>query len=590
MPDVTELVGYVIGATRYLLPLLALWILARCLRSMLRERYEPETWAYLVDLNGERHPVYHWECIIGRSRSADVVLDAPSVSRIHASLQRDGAGYWTVSDLRSHGGTFVNGNEADLLDPVHDGDVLDFAGEELVFQEVSRDEREWLERRRTAPGRFVGPGVTLLILTLFQAFLTLEFTISAEDEYLMPICLAFLALIVLEWFCYLVMRSVRRTGFEPETIAFFLSTLGTAVAASSTPDDMFRQVLFLVLGVALFFFLGWWLRDLRRVKAVRWLAALGAMGLLAITVVLGEVRGGSGSWLRFGSFTIQPSELVKVLYIYTGAATLDRLFARRNLFVFIVFSAICVCALALMGDFGTALVFFATFLVIAFMRSGSFATIFLAVGGAAMAGFLVLSVKPYVAQRFMTWGHAWEDVWDSGYQQTHAMSAAAQGGLFGRGAGEGGLVDITAADTDMVFAVLSEELGLLVAVLAMLAVIALAFFTVRNAARGRSTFYVIAGCAAVSLMMVQMGLNIFGSLDILPFTGVTFPFVSKGGTSMIACWMLLAYVKATDTRRDASFVVSRDPKTPEERYDYEEEPGEEYSEEENSAPEGRDGQ
>lgn len=572
MPDVSELVGYIIGSTRYILPLLALWVLARCLRSMLRDRYEPETWAYLVDLNGDRHPVNHWECIIGRSRSADVVLEAPSVSRVHASLQRDGGGYWTVSDLRSKGGTFVNGDEADVLDPVRDGDVLDFAGEELVFQEVSRDEREWLERRRTAPGRFVGPGVTLLILTLFQAFLTLEFTVTAADEYLTPICLAFAALIVLEWFCYLVMRSVRRTGFEPETIAFFLSTLGMEVCASSTPDEMFRQVLFLIIGVALFFVLGWWLRDLRRVKAVRMLAALAAMGLLAITVVLGEVRGGAGNWLNFGSFTIQPSELVKVLYIYTGAATLDRLFARRNLFGFIVFSAICVCALALMGDFGTALIFFATFLVIAFMRSGSFATVFLAVAGAGMGGFLVLSVKPYVLERFATWGHAWEDVWDSGYQQTHAMSAAASGGLFGRGAGEGGLVDITAADTDMVFAVLSEELGLLIAVLAMLAVIALAFFTVRNAARGRSTFYVIAGCAAVSLMMVQMGLNIFGSLDILPFTGVTFPFVSKGGTSLIACWMLLAFVKATDTRRDASFVVSRDPKTPEEEYeeDYEE--------------------
>ena len=567
MPDVSELVGYIIGGTRYILPLLALWVLARCLRSMLRDRYEPETWAYLVDLNGDRHPVNHWECIIGRSRSADVVLEAPSVSRVHASLQRDGGGYWTVSDLRSKGGTFVNGDEADVLDPVRDGDVLDFAGEELVFQEVSRDEREWLERRRTAPGRFVGPGVTLLILTLFQAFLTLEFTVTAADEYLTPICLAFAALIVLEWFCYLVMRSVRRTGFEPETIAFFLSTLGMEVCASSTPDEMFRQVLFLIIGVALFFVLGWWLRDLRRVKAV-----LAAMGLLAITVVLGEVRGGAGNWLNFGSFTIQPSELVKVLYIYTGAATLDRLFARRNLFGFIVFSAICVCALALMGDFGTALIFFAAFLVIAFMRSGSFATVFLAVAGAGMGGFLVLSVKPYVLERFATWGHAWEDVWDSGYQQTHAMSAAASGGLFGRGAGEGGLVDITAADTDMVFAVLSEELGLLIAVLAMLAVIALAFFTVRNAARGRSTFYVIAGCAAVSLMMVQMGLNIFGSLDILPFTGVTFPFVSKGGTSLIACWMLLAFVKATDTRRDASFVVSRDPKTPDEEYeeDYEE--------------------
>ncbi len=588
MPDISELIGYIIGGTRYLVPLLALWVLLRCVRSMLRERYEPETWAYLVDLNGERHPVNHWESVVGRSRSADVVLDSPSVSRVHASLQRDGAGYWTVSDLRSKGGTFVNGEEADILEPVRDGDVLEFAGEELVFQEVGREEREWLERRRTAPGRFVGPGVTLMILTLFQAFLTLEFTVSADEEYLVPICLAFLALIVLEWFCYLVMRSVRRTGFEPETIAFFLSTLGTAVAASSTPDDMFRQVLFLLIGVALFFFLGWWLRDLQRVKAVRWLAALAALGLLGITVILGEVRGGAGNWLNFGSFTIQPSELVKVLYIYTGAATLDRLFVRRNLFGFIVFAAICVCALALMGDFGTALIFFATFLVIAFMRSGSFATVFLAVAAAGMGGFLVLSVKPYVLQRFATWGHAWEDVWDSGYQQTHAMSAAASGGLFGRGAGEGSLVDITAADTDMVFAVLSEELGLIIAVLAMFAVIALAFFAVRNAARGRSTFYVIAGCSAVSMMMVQMGLNIFGSLDILPFTGVTFPFVSKGGTSLIACWMLLAFVKATDTRRDASFVVSRDPKTPEEEYD-EEDYEENYGEETPQDNPGREG-
>ena len=588
MPDISELIGYIIGGTRYLMPLLALWVLLRCVRSMLRERYEPETWAYLVDLNGERHPVNHWESVVGRSRSADVVLDSPSVSRVHASLQRDGAGYWTVSDLRSKGGTFVNGEEADILEPVRDGDVLEFAGEELVFQEVGREEREWLERRRTAPGRFVGPGVSLMILTLFQAFLTLEFTVSADEEYLVPICLAFLALIVLEWFCYLVMRSVRRTGFEPETIAFFLSTLGTAVAASSTPDDMFRQVLFLLIGVALFFFLGWWLRDLQRVKAVRWLAALAAPGLLGITVILGEVRGGAGNWLNFGSFTIQPSELVKVLYIYTGAATLDRLFVRRNLFGFIVFAAICVCALALMGDFGTALIFFATFLVIAFMRSGSFATVFLAVAAAGMGGFLVLSVKPYVLQRFATWGHAWEDVWDSGYQQTHAMSAAASGGLFGRGAGEGSLVDITAADTDMVFAVLSEELGLIIAVLAMFAVIALAFFAVRNAARGRSTFYVIAGCSAVSMMMVQMGLNIFGSLDILPFTGVTFPFVSKGGTSLIACWMLLAFVKATDTRRDASFVVSRDPKTPEEEYD-EEDYEENYGEETPQDNPGREG-
>ena len=558
MENLPDMTGYIMQGSKYILPALALWVLLRCLRSMLRERYEPETWAYLVDLNGTEHPVNHWECIVGRSRSADIVLDDPTVSRMHASLQRDGDGDWTLTDLRSRGGTYVNGEEAGAWESVGDGDEIDFAAEATAFREISGAERERLERRRSAPGRSVGPGVTLLILSLFQAFLALEFTVTADGEHLYSICLAFFALMAAEWFCYLFMRTLGRTGFEPETLAFFLTTLGLEVCATSTPEDMFKEVVLILAGVALFFFLGWWLRDLERVKRTRWLAAAAALGLLALNLAMGEVRGGSMNWLELGGFTIQPSELVKVCYIYAGAATLDRLFARRNLFGYIAFSAVCVCALALMGDFGTAVIFFATFLVVSFLRSGSFATVLLAVSGAGLAGFLVLSVKPYIAQRFATWGHAWEDVWDAGFQQTRAMSAAASGGLFGQGAGEGWLKDIVAANTDMVFALLSEELGLIIAVTAMLALIALALFAVRNAAQGRSTFYVIAGCAAVSLMMVQMGLNVFGSLDILPFTGVTFPFVSKGGTSLLSCWMLLAFVKATDTRRDASFVVRRE--------------------------------
>ena len=207
---------------------------------------------------------------------------------------------------------------------------------------------------------------------------------------------------------------MRRTGCEPETLAFCLTTLGTAVCATATPEDMFKQTVFIILGVALYFFLGAWLRSLERVKASRFLAAAAALGLLAVNVVFSEAVFGARNWLEIAGVSFQPSELVKVLYIYTGAATLDRLFARRNLFVFIVFSAVCVIALALIGDFGTAVIFFATFLVISFMRSGSFSTVFLAVAGAARAGFLVLSVKPYIAGRFASWGHVWEDVWDTG--------------------------------------------------------------------------------------------------------------------------------------------------------------------------------
>lgn len=212
-------------------------------------------------------------------------------------------------------------------------------------------------------------------------------------------------------------------------------------------------------------------------------------------------------------------------------------------------------ALALMSDFGTALIFFVTFLVISFMRSGSIATVALAVTGAGMAGFLMLRMKAHVARRFAAWGHVWEDVYDTGYQQTHALSAGASGGLFGKGAGNGWLKDGFAANTDTVFSLVCEELGLIIAICAVLAIVSLAFFAVRNAAQGRSAYYSIAACATASMFLIQLALNVFGSVDILPFTGVTFPFVSRGGTSVLSCWMLLAFIKAGDTRKGASFVV-----------------------------------
>lgn len=259
--------------------------------------------------------------------------------------------------------------------------------------------------------------------------------------------------------------------------------------------------------------------------------------------------------LTIAGFSLQPSELIKVAFIYVGATSLNRMFRSKSILLFIAFSAICVGGLALMGDFGSALIFFATFLVIAFMRSGSIATVLLAVTSAAMAGTLVLSIKPHVAQRFATWGHVWEDVSGAGYQQTRALSAAASGGLFGQGAGCGWLKNIFAANTDMVFGMLCEELGGSWRCARCWPSRAGPSSPSKTRLRARSSYYVIAGCATVTLMLVQMSLNVFGVLDILPFTGVTFPFVSKGGSSMLSCWMLLAYIKAADTRRGASFVV-----------------------------------
>ena len=100
---------------------------------------------------------------------------------------------------------------------------------------------------------------------------------------------------------------------------------------------------------------------------------------------------------------------------------------------------------------------------------------------------------------------------------------------------------------------------MLIAVLAVGAIITLAFFAVRACRVGRSSFYIIAACAAGSLLVFQTCLNVFGSVDLLPLTGVTFPFVSNGGSAMMSAWGLLAFLKATDTRENASFAIQRKP-------------------------------
>ena len=550
-----NLEDYMLALSKYVLIIISIVILVRCIRSLLSERVEPEIWGYLR-YEGQDYPLTHWENLIGRSLSADVRIVAPGVNRSHAVLRRGGSGKWRVYNIFSRGGVWIKNQKAGASGlAVESGDTINLGGQKVRFRAVTPDKRQKQDLKRKRAGYGVSPAGTLLDLTLFQLTLLLQHAMSPRQKELQAVALAFVALIALEWSCYHFMRFMNRSGFEIETIAFYLTSIGMSVAASSVPGDMLKQILITILAVVLFAAMGWWLRDLERTMSARSTVVIGSVLLIFINIVFSDAVLGARNWLNIGGLSLQPSELIKVGYIYVGASTLERLFRKNNLTTFIVFSMFCVVSLALIGDFGTALIFFVTFLVISYLRSGSFATVFLAVTGAGMAAFLAVSIKPYIARRFSTWGHVWDDVYGAGFQQTRAMSAAASGGLYGKGAGAGWLKDIVAANTDMVFAMVCEEEGLIIAVIMVIAVLVLALFAVRSARQGRSAYYSIAACAAMSMMLAQLSLNVFGSLDILPFTGVTFPFVSRGGTSLLCCWMLMAFIKSADNRRDASFAV-----------------------------------
>ncbi|WP_243414192.1 FtsW/RodA/SpoVE family cell cycle protein [Pseudoflavonifractor phocaeensis] len=541
---------------RFIFPILAVGILAGAIRSMLRVTHVPEVWAYLTLPNGGEEPLTHWENILGRSGASDVVLNYPVVSRQHAALIRGEDESWTVHDLDSKGGVTVNGKAVAGKARVDYGDVIGLGGVETVLLSVSPEEEAERRRRRQAEERPASPWGALVLLTLFQVLTAIQLIVSEGAEASAVIPMTFLCLTGLMWVYFLVLRAARRVGFEMEIIAFFLSTLSLAVTSSSNTAALFKQFLALVLGLILFLVLGIFMRNLGRVQRIRWLMAGAAVFLLLLSCLFGAVNHGATNWISIGGFSFQPSEIAKICYIFAGAATLERLFRKRNLGLFMVLTGASLLCLAYMSDFGTAAIFFVTFLVIAYLRSGDWATLALICGGAVFGVFVILSMKPYILRRFASWGKAWQTTTEgSGFQQSRTMSAAASGGLVGVGPGNGWLHNVGAGDTDLVFGMLCEEWGLIIALLAVLCVITLAVFAVRSCRAGRSSFYVIAACAATSLLVFQTSLNVLGAVDILPLTGVTFPFVSNGGSAMMAAWGLLAYLKATDTRQNASFAI-----------------------------------
>ena len=548
-----------IALLRIITPVLMLLILYRAGKPLLSFRKEPEIWALLRLPDGSALPVTHWENIIGSHKSSDLVLQLPTISRNHAVLTRYDDGSWTITDAESKNGVRVNGRKVDIC-ALESGDVIELGGLNVTLEPITPEQEERIARMRTKASSGLTSIVNALLLTILQALCCLGFLVNGSAEHAADILLGFGGICAAQWAVLIFYACIRRSAFEVETIAFFLCTMGMNVIAATVPGEVVKQLIAMGLGLALFFAVGWSLRDLERAKVIRYGATAAGILFLVITLLFGKEIYGAKNWLVIGGFSLQPSELSKLCFVYVGASTMDRIMKKRNLIGFIAYSVVLCGLLALMNDFGTALIFFVAFLAIAYMRSGSVGTIGLACTSLGFAGVIALKIAPHALRRFTIWRHIWEDPLGRGYQQTRSLMCMASGGLLGLGAGNGWMKNLFASDTDVVFATVTEEWGLITAMAMVAGIVILAAFCLRSASLGRSSFYTIGACTAASILLAQTILNVMGTIDLLPFTGVTFPFVSNGGSSMLSAWGLMAFVKAADTRLDASFAIRRTTK------------------------------
>lgn len=539
-------------ALRMLLPVYTVVIVYQIFAAMRRRRRPERPLVLLEDMDtGEKTPVLFWENSIGRARGSDIAVDDPAVSRNHCVLLRRKEG-WFITDTGSKTGTYVNGKRVVRRTRVNIDDEISIGNTAYSFKRGEEFDEElqsswFFSKVSNKPA--IQPYKIMILVSLFHIFMAVEacFCDGAKDFDPAVLCGV---LVGVEWLFFFVSKVIlKRVAFELEALGLFFTGIGVMLLARQELRSSYVQLIAAVAGMIVFCVLIKFIENPDRIGRWRLIIMIVAVLLLGINLVFGRVTNGSANWVHIGPVTVQPSEFVKIAFIFVGASTLDRLQTKQNLLEFIIFSAICVGALALMGDFGTALIFFGTFLLISFTRSGDFKTVILALTGAGLGGFIVLNLKPYVLRRFQGWRHVWQYTQDSrGYQQARTLTYIASGGLFGVGIGNGVLKYVAASESDLVFGLMSEEMGFISAVTIAVAIATLFIYARSVTTRSRSTFYSISACCAAGLFVIQMSLNVFGATDILPLTGVTFPFISAGGTSIISCWGLLAFIKAADER------------------------------------------
>jgi len=193
VPD--TFVNVYIAVLRWVIPVLTLLILVRCIKPLLFFRREPEIWAWLCIKNGENIPITHWENLIGRHKKSDIVIDLPTVSRTHAVLTRYDDGSWTISDAESAGGLLVNGQVGKIF-ALTPEDVIELGGVQMTLKPISAKQEKHLARIRTKASSFLDSFLNVVLLSVVQVLCLLGFVLNGEPGHMYSVLAGFVGILV----------------------------------------------------------------------------------------------------------------------------------------------------------------------------------------------------------------------------------------------------------------------------------------------------------------------------------------------------------------------------------------------------------
>ena len=266
---------------------------------------------------------------------------------------------------------------------------------------------------------------------------------------------------------------------------------------------------------------------------------LGAVGLMVLPLAIGTEVNGANNWIVIGGTSLQPSEVVKIALLLI----LGWYMSRHRFWPWFLFAVFCLLVLMLQADLGTALVYYTTTLLLFYASTGNVLLSSLGVVGGCGAAVLGYQMFAHVKKRVAIWRNPWIYYETSGYQIAQTLMAIASGGLFGVGLGLGAPRVIPVYFTDCIFAVICEQFGIIFGILVLVMYVILILRGAYIASQARHSFHAILAMGATVMLGIQTFIIIGGVLKMIPLTGVTMPFVSYGGTSLVSGMGLIGLIQ-----------------------------------------------
>lgn len=304
-----------------------------------------------------------------------------------------------------------------------------------------------------------------------------------------------------------------------------------------------KQMVFAAVVCLASLFIPYLIEKFRYFDRLGWIYAITGIILLALVFVIGEEKYGAKNWIIIGRFALQPSEFVKILFVFFAAALLAKSTSFMNVARVSVLAAVHVLILVIEKDLGAALIFYITYIIILFVASRN--AVYLGAGffAGAVASVAAYNLFTHVQTRVTAWSDPWSYIDTAGYQVAHSLFAIGTGGWFGMGLGEGMPGAIPVAESDFIFSAICEELGTFFGICLILVEISCFIMFINISLKMQRRFYKLAALGLSIEYIFQVFLTIGGVTKFIPSTGVTLPLVSYGGSSVISTVILFGIIQ-----------------------------------------------